>query len=175
MTTLADPENGLPDGLVDLERYPLDAPESPRWVALIDRVKAQLAAEGCATLPGFLSADALERSHLGIAGSAEHVPIRRQLTSPYARTDLESDLDADDPRRAQLEWFAGHVTRDMIPPYAPAHRLYVSALFKQFIAMPASSTTPPTPATPPAPRTCRSTRCTTRADTPSFHRATSTR
>jgi hypothetical protein len=134
MKTLADPETGLLDGLVNLERYPLDAPGTPRWVALLDQVRAQLAAEGCATLPGFLSADALERSHLDVAASAEHVPIRTQRASVYGRADLESGLDADDPRRRQLEWFAGHVTRDMIPPYAPAHRLYVSGLFKQFVA-----------------------------------------
>jgi hypothetical protein len=134
MTTLADPEIGRLDGLVDLERYPLDAPGSPRWVALIDQVRAQLAAEGCAVLPGFLSADALERCRVDIAASAEHVPILTQRASVYARTDLESALDVDDPRRTQLEWYAGHVTRDMIPPYAPAHRLYVSRLFKQFVA-----------------------------------------
>lgn len=134
MTTLADPENGFLDGLVDLERYPLDAPGSPRWVTLLDQMRAQLAAEGCVTLPGFLDADALAQSHIGIAAAAEHVPIRTQRASVYARPDLESSLDADDPRCKQLEWLAGHVTRDMIPPYAPAHRLYVSAMFKQFIA-----------------------------------------
>jgi hypothetical protein len=134
MTTLADPENGLLDGLVNLDRYPLDAPGSPRWVALLDRVKAQMAAEGCATLPGFLTPEALERSRVDVATSAEHVPIRTQRASVYARTDLEADLDPDDPRRKQLEWFAGHVTRDKFPPYAPAHRLYVSGLFKQFVA-----------------------------------------
>lgn len=134
MTTLADPEIGLLSGLIDLERYPLDAPGSPRWVALLDQVKAQLAAEGCATLPAFLDPDALAQSHRDIAAAAEHVPIRTQRASVYARADLEATLDEDDPRRVQLEWFAGHVTRDMIPPYASAHRLYVSGLFKQFVA-----------------------------------------
>ncbi len=134
MTTLADPETGLLDGLVDLERYPLDAPGSPGWVALLDQVRAQMAAEGCVTLPGFLDVDALAQSHADIATAAEHVPIRTQRASVYSRADLESSLDADDPRCTQLEWFAGHVTRDMIPPYAPAHRLYVSPMFKQFIA-----------------------------------------
>lgn len=134
MTSLADPEIGLLDGLVDLERYPLDAPGTPRWVALLDQVRAQLAAQGCVTLPGFLGQDALTQCQLDVASSAEHVQIRKQCASVYARTDLEADLGTDDPRRRQLEWFAGHVTRDMIPPYAPAHRLYVSGLFKHFVA-----------------------------------------
>lgn len=134
MTTLADPEIGILDGLVDLERYPLDTPGTAPWWRLVDQVRAQLQADGCAVLAQFLDADALARCHADIAASAEHVPIRVQQASVYARTDLEADLDADDPRRARLDWFAGHVTRDMIPPYAPAHRLYVSTLFKQFIA-----------------------------------------
>lgn len=134
MTTLADPESGLLDGLVDLERYPLDAPGTPRWIALLDQVRAQMAAQGCVTLPGFLSQDALTQCHLDVAASAEHVEIRTQRASVYARTDLEAGLETDDPRKRQLEWLAGHVTRDMIPPYAPAHRLYVSSLFKHFIA-----------------------------------------
>src|SRR6056297_3191900 len=134
MTTLADPETGLLDGLVDLERYPLDAPGSPRWTAMLDQVTAQLAAEGCATLPRFLTPSALERSRADVAAAAEHVDIRTQRSSVYSRADLESGLDSDDPRRTQLEWIAGHVTRDMIPPYAPAHRLYVSGFFKRFVA-----------------------------------------
>ncbi len=134
MTTLADPEIGLLSGLVDLERYPLDAPGSPGWLALLDQVRAQLAVEGCVTLPGFLDADALAQSRKDIAAAAEHVPLRTQRGSVYARADLEATLEEDDPRRMQLEWFAGHVTRDMIPPYAAAHRLYVSGLFKQFVA-----------------------------------------
>lgn len=134
VTTLADPENGLLDGLVDLERYPIDEPGSPRWIALIDQVRSQLKDQGCVTLSDFLTPEALAQCQAEIAAAAQHVPIRKQTTSVYARTDLESSLDADDPRRAELDWFAGHVTRDMIPPYAPAHRLYVSPLFKQFIA-----------------------------------------
>lgn len=131
---LADPEIGPLDDVVDLERYPLHAPGSPPWVAMIDQVRTQLATEGCATLPGFLSGQALEQSRLDVAAAARHVPILTQRASVYARADLESDLDADDPRRMTSEWLAGHVTRDMIPPYAPAHRLYVSAVFKQFVA-----------------------------------------
>jgi hypothetical protein len=133
-TPLADPETGLLEGLVDLERYPLHAPGTPRWISLLDQVRAQIAAEGCATLSGFLTAEALRQSHVDVATAAEHVNIRTQRSSVYSRADLETGLAPGDPRGTQLEWVAGHVTRDMIPAYAPAHRLYVSGLFKQFVA-----------------------------------------
>lgn len=134
LAQLADPEVGPLEGLIDLDRYPLDQPGSPAWKELVRDVQRQLADEGSACLAGFLTSGALSDAAAEIAAIAEHVPIREQWGSVYARTDLEAELDADDPRRARMVWNAGHVTRDMIPPYSPAHRLYVSACFKAFIA-----------------------------------------
>jgi hypothetical protein len=134
MAQLADPEVGPLEGLIDLDRYPLHQPGSPAWKELVLDVRGQLDEEGSACLGGFLTSEALRNAAAEVDAIAQHVPIREQWGSVYARTDLEADLDADDPRCAQLTWNAGHVTRDMIPPYSPAHRLYVSACFKSFIA-----------------------------------------
>lgn len=131
---LADPEVGHIADIVDVERYPLDRPGTPGWHALVDQVRASLTDDGLVTLPDFLTAPALAHAAQEIAAIAPHVPMRHHSASVYHRADLEQEADATDPRRHQLEWFAGHVTRDMIPPYACAHRLYVSAQFKQFIA-----------------------------------------
>jgi hypothetical protein len=131
---LADPEIGGLSGLVDLDRFPLHDADSPPWIALVDQVKAQLSDDGCATLPGFLTPDALTEVADEIAKIAEHVPIRSHQSTVYARADLEAGLDINDPRRVPLTWNTGHVTRDMIPPYSLAHRLYASGQFKAFIA-----------------------------------------
>jgi hypothetical protein len=131
---LADPEIGPLEGLIDLDRYPLHQPGSPAWKELVSDVRGQLEEAGSACLAGFLTSEALSSAAAEVASIARHVPIREHWGSVYARTDLEAELDPDDPRCAQLTWNAGHVTRDMIPPYSPAHRLYVSACFKAFIA-----------------------------------------
>jgi hypothetical protein len=134
LAQLADPEVGPLDGLIDLDRYPLDQPGSPAWKKLVLDVRGQLDENGSACLAGFLTSEALGNAATEVAAIARHVPIREHSGSVYARTDLEAELDAGDPRRARLAWNAGHVTRDMFPPYSPAHRLYVSACFKAFIA-----------------------------------------
>jgi hypothetical protein len=131
--TLADPEVGEIDDIVDLDRYPIEAGGGQELLDLIDGVRTTLSAEGLVTMPGFLLPAALATAAAEIAATVPHVPIRRQTGSVYQRPDLES-ADAADARCAQLTWFAGHVTRDMIPPFAIAHRLYVSRSFKRFIA-----------------------------------------
>lgn len=130
---LADPEVGDVGDIVDLDRYPLDRPGGHGWCDLVADVRATLAVDGLVSLPGFLMADALATANAEISMIVPHVPIRRHCATVYHRRDLGAD-DAADPRNTELTWFAGHVTRDMIPPFAVAHRLYVSARIKQFIA-----------------------------------------
>ena len=45
--------------IVDLERYPLDRPESREWAALVHACKAKLASDGLFNLPGFVLPRAL--------------------------------------------------------------------------------------------------------------------
>lgn len=133
-TLLADPEIGALDGLVDLERYPLDRPGSAAWQDLVDVGRRELVTRGSLALADFLTPDALAHAADEIASIARHIEIGEQANSIYSRDDLEADLPDGDPRRVRLTRRAGHVTRDMIPPYSPAHRLYVSACFKAFVA-----------------------------------------
>ena len=130
----ADPEVGRLDGLIDLDRYPLESPGSPQWLSLTTHLRDRLTLDGCVSLPGFLTPDALNRIAGDIAALAEHVTVRRQWSSVYSRDGLEGGWPLDDPRCRKSEWFAGHVTRDMIPPFAPAQRLYVSGYLKRFLA-----------------------------------------
>jgi len=131
---LADPENGRVEGIVDLNNYPLDCRGSGAWTAVVDRVQRELAETGAAQLRGFLTPEATGAIASELEQTVRQVPIRRHRASVYSRRSLEAELPDDDPRRAELEWIAGHVTRDMIPPFSAAQRLYVSADFKAFIA-----------------------------------------
>lgn len=137
---LADPEAGRIDDVVDLDRYPIDQPSTAAdWRDLTAKVQADLAEDGAVQLPGFLRPAALATMATDIANRAIHVPVREQRASVYGSSCpvLRSGDDlatAPDPRRHELTWVAGHVTRDMIPAYTDAHRLYVSAAFKRFVA-----------------------------------------
>ena len=132
ITTLADPETGELDDLVATERYPIADPNAGAQLAA--EVGAELRENGAVTLPGFLRPSAVESIARDLESAVPHVAIRRHEAGVYHRDALEAELPADDPRCVRQTWFAGHVTRDMIPVYSPAHRLYVSPWFKQFIA-----------------------------------------
>ncbi len=131
---LANPEAGDLSDVIDLDRYPIHEPGSVAGNLLIERAHRQLSADGCLVLDGFLRPAALALAAEEIGAMATHVPIRRYLSTVYARKDSEVGLPADDPRVRPLARHAGHVTRDMIPPYAVAHRIYASSFFKAFIA-----------------------------------------
>ncbi len=131
--TLANPEGGTVDGIVDIDRYPIDRPGGAAWSELVAEVRATLRTDGLVTLPGFLMGDALAAAGAEIAALVPHVPIRRHRATVYHRPYPEP-ASAGDARNTELTWFAGHVTRDMIPPFAVAHRLYVSTWVKRFIA-----------------------------------------
>jgi hypothetical protein len=49
------------EDILDLTRYPLDRPSSPAWQALVDRCRADLAADGMFNLEGLVKPDALAR------------------------------------------------------------------------------------------------------------------
>ena len=131
---LANPEAGDLADVIDLDRYPIDRPGSDDWGDLIDAARRRLAHDGCLVLADFLRPAALRIAAEEIGALAPHAPIRASSSTVYARTDLESTLPADDPRVQPLVWNAGHVTRDMIPPYSIAHRIYASSYFKAFVA-----------------------------------------
>lgn len=131
---LADPEAGELSDVIDLDVYPLHQPGSDAWHAMIDEIRQLLTSDGCVVLPNFLRPAALEVAADEIAALATHAPIREHTSTVYARKDSEASLPPEDPRRHQLTWHAGHVTRDMIPPYSVGHRLYASSYFKAFIS-----------------------------------------
>jgi hypothetical protein len=48
--------------ILDLDRYPLDQPGSPKWLALVDRCKADLARDGMYNLEGLMRPDAVRHA-----------------------------------------------------------------------------------------------------------------
>ena len=128
---LADPEQGWLDDVIDRDLYPIGAPGEAE---LVERVRSELDRDGAVTLTNFVRPEALTSIADEIGRLSAFAPIRRHHSTVYARTDLEAGLDPTDCRRTQLEWIAGHVTRDMIPPHCGVHRLYASPEFKRFVA-----------------------------------------
>jgi hypothetical protein len=119
--------------IIDLDRFPLDQPQTAAWRGLVDQARADLAAEGMYNLEGFLRPDALA------AAVAEVRPVfdREAFTHArrhniYFRKDL-SDLPEGHGARAEFETrnrtICGDQMRDTV-----VMRLYEWPAFAAFLA-----------------------------------------
>lgn len=121
---LADPERGVLDDIVDTTLFDLDE-HATTWEQLGAAMAQQLDAEGVAQVPGFLRPAAVEAIADELDRALPFIPVVHDRRSVYGRSAGEAGATSD--------WIAGHATRDMFPPQSPAHRLYVSPLFKRLI------------------------------------------
>ena len=128
----ADAERGRLDDIVDIGRYPISNLDSLAGRSLVADTAARLEQDGLVRLPGLLRPSAVRELRREMRVTGRYVSCETTTRSAYAGD--ETLLAADDPRRLTSTWTAGHITRDMIPPYSVAQRLYVSPDFKRFIA-----------------------------------------
>ncbi len=129
---LADPEQDALADVVDVDRHGLtDDPMS--WWRLGRTIADRLDHAGVAQVTGFLRRDAVAEIAAELDRALPFVPITHDRRTVYARTSQPGSIDH--PALAtRSDWICGHVTRDMIPPQSPAHRLYVSPAFKRLVA-----------------------------------------
>ena len=108
-----------PAALVDLAAYPIDRPEAAR--AVVERCRAQLAADGACELPGFVTARAVARM---VADADTLVPVAHHAEGPITiYLDVaDPSLPEDHPRRWLGRSSLAAVAYDLIPP---AHALRV--------------------------------------------------
>ena len=93
--------------LIDLDRYPVDRPDSPRYTAMVTGARATLADDGCAVIPQLLHSAALPIMSTEILGirpflheSRIHITQRRDA---HAGHPVEI---SDDPPPTTVE--TGH-------------------------------------------------------------------
>ncbi len=136
----ANPEGDALEDIVNVSQYPVGNVQNAggsvneSWADMVATTRRALAADGCATLPGFLTDEGLRRARSEISSLMPKAPLRHETSSVYARSDLEVGLAPDDPRQIQMSRLIGHLTRDQIPPDVVLARVYAAPGVKQFVA-----------------------------------------
>ncbi len=118
---------------VDLDRFPIHAPDAPGYREVVTRVRAQLDDVGCSVLSGFLRPEAaaeLASEGQRLAPRAHHRTIH---TNPYSSPDDDS-LPPEHPVRIFMERNNAFVAADYIPADSHLMRLYQSPTFRRFVA-----------------------------------------
>ncbi|HEV3328953.1 MAG TPA: hypothetical protein VGZ33_06100, partial [Acidimicrobiales bacterium] len=118
--------------LVDLGRYPIDAPGTPAYDAAVASARAELAERGAAELAGFVTTDGVR----ALQADAESLVPRSFHSGGVGTAYLELPEDhwpKDHPRQTWAPYAVGAVGYDVIPRASPLRRLYESALLLSFL------------------------------------------
>jgi hypothetical protein len=118
--------------LINLARYPLTEPASPRLLREIESLRRDLRTSGAAEAPSFLSGAGLARC---IADAEALAP--RQYKSVGEGTAYLEEPDAawpaDHPRAMRRRYSVGVVAYDQFPPSSPIRGLYEWAPVMAFV------------------------------------------
>ncbi|MGI3184307.1 HalD/BesD family halogenase [Nioella aestuarii] len=121
----------LADDLIDRERYPIHK-DGPARDALLAKVRADLAQDGCAVIKGFLT-------QAGVAALTDEADsVADQGHRSYNRTNAyftadNPDLPEDDPRRQFFDRSNAFIPADNFPKTGPLRVIHDSAGFDDFI------------------------------------------
>ncbi|AYF77507.1 arpA protein [Nocardia yunnanensis] len=118
---------------VDGTRYPLHEPGGQRWQAAVTAARAELAADGCCVLRGFIRPELLGTLRSEGAALAPHAYYTVQDVNAY-NIPLDTQLPEDHPGRIVLRRGNAFVARDLIPRQALIHQLYTDTRFQRFVA-----------------------------------------
>ncbi len=118
--------------LVDLERYPIDAPGTDGYAAAVARARAELADRGAAELAGFVTAAGVA----ALVADAESLAERSFHSGGVGTAYLELPEDhwpAEHPRQNWAPYAVGAVGYDVIPHASPLRCLYESPLLLAYL------------------------------------------
>lgn len=119
--------------IIDLDRYPLDAPDSPAWAALVDQARADLAADGMFNLPGFLRPTAIAAATATLTPTfATDAFTHARKHNIYFRKSIP-DLAPDHPALREVETINRTLCADQITGN-PILAVYGWAPFATFLA-----------------------------------------
>ena len=119
--------------IINHDRYPIDDPGNPLRQAAIDRVRAELAEDGCAVVREFFSP-------VGLQALLDEAEVRKDRTyfSPKKEcnvylNDGDPGLPADHPVNIFIPRTNGFISADNYGEETASHRLYYWQPLKQFL------------------------------------------
>jgi hypothetical protein len=117
--------------LIDLGRYPINVPGSGRD-AVIEKVRADLARDGCAVLRSFLTPTAIDALTIEADGVAELGHRSFNRTNAYFTKD-DPSLPLDDPRRRFFDRSNTFIPADNFEQSGPLRCIHNALGFDAFI------------------------------------------
>lgn len=121
------------DQAIDTAAYPLDEVDGATWRRIVERVRADLAADGCSVLRDFVRPDRLDALRAECAGVSGQAYDEVRTVNVY-NTAPDPALPADHPAHLSMERGNSFVARVDIPDDFLIHRLYLDERFQRLLA-----------------------------------------
>ena len=131
MTATAQSANAL-EGLIDLERYPINELATPTGEAFIADCRRQLEADGCVVLKNFVPEEALARLERETERLSPDAHYNQTETNPY-NSDGDPSLPASHPKNRFDDRTNGFVAGDRIDRDTIIRQVYENPAFQHFI------------------------------------------
>ena len=120
--------------LVDLDAFPIHAPDSAAYVAAVDGARAGLRAEGCAVLGGFVRPEAVSGLNVEILERKHATHYSTQVMNPYFHTTVNPDYPVGHPVNTFMERSSGFIPGDAWEPDSLTSTLFRAPEVAKFIA-----------------------------------------
>lgn len=134
MAATAETVNKNPlQGLVDLEKYPLDRLDGEAGKALIQQCRDQLADDGCVVLKNFVPRAATRRLEAETERLSHYAHYNEGETNPY-NSDGDDSLPPEHPKNRFDDRTNGFVASDCIGDDTIIRQIYRNPEFQRFIA-----------------------------------------
>jgi alkylated DNA repair dioxygenase AlkB len=119
--------------VVDLDRYPIDRPDSDEYRALVAEARRELADDGAFVLDGFVRSEAIGRIVPAVDAIEEHAFHATKNHNVYLRAD-DPALSPDHPRNAKQVTTSATVGYDHTSTIGDLDGLYRSGAMRRFAA-----------------------------------------
>jgi hypothetical protein len=120
--------------LIDLDRYPLDAPGSSEWASLVGELSHGLSSAQYCQLPGFLRDSARQEEIDRLRHALPHAHAARSLRNIYLEREGDPTLPSDHPRNIMNPASYRMVGAHLLPQDSVLKRVYHWAPFREFVA-----------------------------------------
>lgn len=127
-----DTHNDALEGLINLQRYPLNQLNSPTGQALIEECRRQLDKDGCVVLKNFVPEQALARLERETERLSPEAHYNQTETNPY-NSDGDPALPASHPKNRFDDRTNGFVAGDRIGSDTIIRQVYENPDFQRFI------------------------------------------
>lgn len=101
------------EDIVDTDQFPLHDPSHPRYKELVDYCRAELADDGCCSVPRFFRPQAIEVATAMVEGLTDKVHRPNEDSTPYGG-EIDMNLPEGHPRRVTYRRGGGFICADLL-------------------------------------------------------------